>query len=154
MSQQEVLTTHTDYVNRYPSILQTTFYNFTSTKTTKELCAGVVKGAKIYPKNQTQHYADLEMLSDAAELHPAFTNPSTHNPKRLECIRVDGATDEGPSHDEVKFLWAARHLKRGKLVTLVSSRSSGSSYLNRVELQNGWPLHTRICSYLQLWICL
>ena len=77
------------------------------------------------------------MLSDAAELHPAFTNPSTHNPKRLECIRVDGATDEGPSHDEVKFLWAARHLKRGKqLVTLVSSQSSGSSYLNRVELQN------------------
>ena len=62
-----------------------------------ELCAGVVKGTKIYPKNQTQHYADLEMLSDAAELHPAFTNPSTHNPKRLECIRVDGATDEGPS---------------------------------------------------------
>ena len=36
VSQQEVLTTHTDYVNRYPSILQTTSYNFTSTKT-KEL---------------------------------------------------------------------------------------------------------------------
>ena len=42
-----------------------------------------------------------------------------------------------PSHDEVKFLWAARHLERGKLITLVSSQSSGSSYLNRVELQNG-----------------
>ena len=105
MSQQEVLTTHTDYVNRYPSILQTTSYNFTSTKITKELCAGVVKGAKIYPKNQTQHYADLEMLSDAAELHPAFTNSSTHNPKWLECIRVDGATDEGPSHDENLSHW-------------------------------------------------
>ena len=51
--------------------------------------------------------------SDAAELCPAFTNPSTGNPKRLECIRVDGATDKGPSHDEVKFWWAARHLKRG-----------------------------------------
>ena len=34
----------------------------------------------------------------------------------------------------MKFWWAARHLKRGKLVTLVSTRSSGSS---RVELQNG-----------------
>ena len=55
VTQQEILTTHTDYVNRYPSILQTTSYNFTGTKTTKELCAGVVKGAKIYPKNQTQH---------------------------------------------------------------------------------------------------
>ena len=32
---------------------------------------------------------------------------------------------------------AARHLKHGKLMTLVSSRSSGSSNLNRVELQNG-----------------
>ena len=46
-------------------------------------------------------------------------------------------SDEGPSHDEVRFWWAARHLKLGKLVTLVSTRSSGASYLNRVELQNG-----------------
>ena len=37
----------------------------------------------------------------------------------------------------MRFWWAARHLKHGKLVTLVSSRSSGSSFLNRVELQNG-----------------
>ena len=40
---QDVLTTHTDYVNRYPSILQTTSYNFTGTKSTEEKCAGVVK---------------------------------------------------------------------------------------------------------------
>lgn len=66
-----------------------------------------------------------------------FVQHSSGDPKRIECIRVDGATDEGLSHDKVKFLWAARHLKLGKLVTLVSSRSSGSSYLNRVELQNG-----------------
>lgn len=45
MNQQEVLTTHTI---RYPSILQTTSYNFTGTKITKDQCAGVVKGAKIY----------------------------------------------------------------------------------------------------------
>ena len=37
-----VLTTHTDYVNKYPSLLQTTSYNFSTTKTTKEACAGVV----------------------------------------------------------------------------------------------------------------
>ena len=57
--------------------------------------------------------------------------------KAIECIRVDGASDEGPSHEEVQFWWTARHLKGGNLVTLVSSRASGSSYLNRVELQNG-----------------
>ena len=50
---KDVLTTHTDYVNR--SILQTTSYNFTGTKTTKEKCAGVVKAAKVFPKNPTQH---------------------------------------------------------------------------------------------------
>ena len=90
----------------------------------------------MYPKNPTQHYADIEMLSGLPELQPAFTT-SSGLPKRIECVRVDGATDEGPGHDEVRFWWAARHLKHGKLVTLVSSRSSGSSYLNRVELQNG-----------------
>ncbi len=58
-------------------------------------------------------------------------------PKQIECIRVDGASDEGPSHDEVRFWWSVRHLEHGKLATLVSSRSSGCSYLNRVELQNG-----------------
>ena len=147
VSQREILTTHTDYVNRYPSILHTTSYNFTGTKITKDLCAGVVKVAKIYPKMK-QHYADLEMLSDTPELCSAFTNPLTGNPKRIQYIRVDGATDEGPSHDEVKFLWAARHLKHGTLVMLVSSRSSGSSYLNCVELQMvAWLLLTQTCLY-------
>ena len=132
---KELLTTHTDYVNRYPSLLQTTSYNFTATKTTPEFCAGVVKGSKVYPKNPTQHYSDLVMLSQQKELVHAFKNNGI--PKRIECIRVDGATDEGPSHDEVRFWWTFRHLKHGKLATLVSSRSSGCSYLNRVELQNG-----------------
>ena len=135
VSGQDVLTTHTDYVNKYPSILRTTSYNFTATKTSKEKCAGVVKAAKVYPKNSAQHYADLEMLSTCTDLQSAFTNPLTDKPKRIECVRVDGACDEGPSHVEVKFWWAARHLDHGKLVTLVSSRSSGCSYLNRVELK-------------------
>ena len=50
---------------------------------------------------------------------------------------MDGACDEGPGHEEVRFWWAARHLEKKKLVTLVSSRSDGSGYLNKVELQNG-----------------
>ena len=40
-------------------------------------------------------------------------------------------------HHMRKFWWTARHIESGNLVTFFSSRSSGSSYLNRVELQNG-----------------
>ncbi len=57
--------------------------------------------------------------------------------KPIDCIRVDGAGDEGPIHAEVQFLWTERHLEQEKVCTLVTTRSSGSSYLNRVELQNG-----------------
>ncbi len=64
-------------------------------------------------------------------------NPVSGEQKLVECIRVDGATDEGPSHEEVQFWWTVRHVEVAKLVTLVTARSSGSSYLNRVELQNG-----------------
>ena len=134
---EDILTTHTDYVSRYPAVLQTTSYNFSPTKTTSEMCAGVVKGSKVYPKNPAQHYADIEMLSNIPDLQSVFLHPSSGQPKQIECVRVDGATDEGPGHDEVRFWWAERHLKHGKLVTMLSSRSSGSSYLNRVELQNG-----------------
>jgi hypothetical protein len=57
--------------------------------------------------------------------------------KPTDCIRVDGAGDEGPIHAEVQFSWTERHLEQEKVCTLVTTRSSGSSYLNRVELQNG-----------------
>ena len=55
---QELQTT-TTYTNCYKSILQTTSYNFTKTKTTTELCAGVVKATGVYPKNPMQHTCDL-----------------------------------------------------------------------------------------------
>ena len=96
-----------------------------------------MKAQAIYCKNPAQHYADLKMLSTISELQPAFLNPHTNEPKLIECIRVDGAGDEGPAHEEVMFWWTVRHLENGNLVTLLSSRSSGLSYLNRVELQNG-----------------
>ena len=44
---------------------------------------------------------------------------------------------KGQSHEEVQYYWTERHLLRNKMATLVTTRSSGSSYLNRVELQNG-----------------
>ena len=134
---KEVLTTRTDFVNKYPSVLQTTFYNFTSTSTTGEVCAGVVKAPKVHQKDQAQHAADLELLESKEELSPVFVNGSNGLAKSVECASVDGASDEGPSHEEVQFWWAARHLAKGRVATLVTTRSSGSSYLNRVELQNG-----------------
>lgn len=77
------------------------------------------------------------MLESKEELLPVLVNLHTGLPKLVECVRVDGATDEGPSHDEVQFWWTQRHIVKERLATLVTSRSSGSSYLNRVELKNG-----------------
>lgn len=82
------------------------------------------------------HSADLYMLQTKPELRAAFFTPKG-NPKTLECIRVDGASDEGPFHAEVQYWWTERHLSQANVATLVTTRSSGSSYLNRVGLQNG-----------------
>lgn len=98
---QEVLTTRTDYVNKYPSVLQTTSYNFSRTNTTGEVCVGVVKASPIHQKNPAQHIADLCMLESKKELEPVFYDLSTGCPKSVECIHIDGATNEGPSHSEV-----------------------------------------------------
>lgn len=61
---------------------------------------------------------------------------NSDNPKDIECIQVDGAGDEGPSHLEVQFLWTERHLCKPTKITMVTTRCSGDSFLNRVELQN------------------
>jgi hypothetical protein len=50
---------------------------------------------------------------------------------------VDGSRDEGPVHEEVQYCWTKGHLVKGAKAMVVSTRSSGSSYKNRVELQNG-----------------
>ena len=133
---REVLATYTDFVNPYPSVLQTTSYNFSATGTTDEICVGVVKAQPLHSKNPLQHSADMEMLRQEESLKNVFYNTQGVS-KLIDCIRVDGATDEGPSHLEVQYWWTKKHLDERKLVTLVTTRSSGSSYLNRVELQNG-----------------
>lgn len=60
VSGKGVLTTTTDYVNKYKSVLQTTSYNFTATKMTGEMCAGIVKAQAIFAKKPAQHAADLK----------------------------------------------------------------------------------------------
>lgn len=130
-------TTRTDYMNPYPSVLQTTSYNFPSTETTNEICGGVVKAKKLFNKNPAQHYADMLMLEKHEDIKQAFLNPRTGKQKDIECIRVDGGGDEGPVHEEVQYWWTKRHLLKQTKAMMVSTRSSGSSYKNRVELQNG-----------------
>lgn len=125
------ITTRTDYVNKYSSVLQVTSYLIPATKTTVQHSAGLVKAHILYPKDPSQHAADLVMLENDPDFKPCLKN------KPIDCIRVDGAGDEGPIHPEVQFLWTERHLEQEKVCTLVTTRCSGSSYLNRVELQNG-----------------
>ena len=134
---QESITTYTDYVNRYPSTLQSTSYNFSGTQTTQEVCVGVVKASGLFPKNAAQHAADLAFLQTLPHLSPVFNDPVNNSPKVIECVRVDGGNDEGPNHEEIQFFWTARHIETPTVSTLVTTRNSGASYLNRVELQNG-----------------
>ena len=133
----EHLTTYTDYTTKYPSKLQTTSYNFPSTETTGEVCCGVVKAPLLHTKNAAQHFVDLQMIQEQDAMKPAFINPESKEMKKIECIRVDGGCDEGPSHVEVQYWWTRRHLEAKTTATLVTSRNSGASFRNRVELQNG-----------------
>ena len=41
--------------------------------------------------------------------------------KAVDCIRVDGAGDEGPSHHEVQFYWTERNFLLGKKATIVTT---------------------------------
>lgn len=52
------------------------------------------------------------MFSKQDIFREVFHDPSSSEKrlKEVEFIRVDGATDEGPSHHEGQFLWTERHL--------------------------------------------
>lgn len=85
----DVLTTRTDYVNIYSSVIQTS-YNFSATETTAEVCAGVVKAPGIFLKNAAQHKCDLEILEEQEYIKPVFFNQAGE-PKAIDC--VVGASD-------------------------------------------------------------
>ena len=76
------------------------------------------------------------MIEKQEAVKPAFGNPNTGAMKQVECVRVDGSFDEGPAHHEVLYWWTLRHLESGSRAIMITSRNSGASYLNRVELQN------------------
>ena len=135
LSVKPTATTHTDFTNKYAAQLQVTSYNFSKTATSDEICVGVVKATGLHEKSPSQHAADLQLVEQLDVVKKAFF-VEDHS-KEIEFIRVDGGSDEGPSHHEVQFLWTERHVARSTKVTMVTTRCSGDSYLNRVELQNG-----------------
>ena len=53
---------------------------------------GIVKPHFTYPNNAAQHAADLEFLQSSPDLQPWMAN------RPIDYIRVNGASDEGPSH--------------------------------------------------------
>ena len=59
------------------------------------MAAGVLKGAKVYPQNPAQYYADLDMLTHTPQFQSVFFD-SSGCVKKVECIRVHGATDRVP----------------------------------------------------------
>ena len=137
ISEGEPLTTKSDYVNKYPSSLQTTSYNFLSTGTTAEICAGIGKATPLHSKNPAQHFHDLNAIETYPDVQSAFFNCLTGERKTKICVRVGGGHDEGPSHKEVQFWWTCYHLDKASQVLVLTTRDSGSSNKNRVELQNG-----------------
>ena len=96
----EVLTTHTDYINHYRSVLQ--IYNLPRTQTTPEVHTGVVKAVPLHQKNPAQHASDFSMLMGKEELVGVFYKENGKI-KNILCVRVDGASDEGLSHDKVQI---------------------------------------------------
>lgn len=130
------LTTKNDFQASYPNTLQTSSYNFTAANNTGKLCAGVLKATPVHCKNPAQHLADLEMLGKEGNLQAAFVK-STGVLKQIECVRTGSGSDEAPHFEEIQFWWTKRHFEKPTAVHLVTSRHSGGSNLNRVELQNG-----------------
>ena len=86
--------------------------------------------------------ADLEMVEKEEHFQPAFISLEGKK-KIIECIRTDSGSDEAPCYDEVQFWWTRRHMEKPTVVQLVTSRQSGGSNLNRVELQNGCEVKAR-----------
>ena len=97
----------------------------------------VVEAAKLHQNNPTQHMADLCMLESKPELFSAFINSLSGAHKQIECIRVDRATDEPQTMKRSSSFGHSTILLKKKIVTVATSRSSGSSFFNRVKLQNG-----------------
>ena len=70
IAEEVPLTTKSNYVNKYPSTLQTTSYNFLGTGTTAEVCTGVVKAIPLHSKIPAQHFNDLNEIETYLDVQP------------------------------------------------------------------------------------
>ena len=61
------VTTRTDYVNKYKSVLQTLMHLMMETETTPQKVLGIVKPHQLHPKDPSQHMADLYMMTRMAD---------------------------------------------------------------------------------------
>ena len=66
------LTTHTEFLNKHQTQLQTTSYNFTETSAASEVCAAIVKPAGVHQKNPTQYTVNMEILQTTESYYPLF----------------------------------------------------------------------------------
>ena len=77
---------------------------FLETENTGQVSFGVVKAAGVlHDKSPSQHLADLYFLKEKTEM--------CFDGKTVDCIRVNGGADKGPSILEVQFRWNKWHLK-------------------------------------------
>ena len=88
LSVEQEITTRTDFVNKYSSVLQTSTYLLMETDTSNERAAGIVKDHVSFGKNPSHHTSDLKFLKTTEEFKDYLSG------KTVDCIRVDGASDE------------------------------------------------------------
>ena len=120
-------------MNKYTSLLQTTSYLFEETETTPRTCVGVVKPHIVYEKSPCQDMADLNMLQKKEEFSHVF---SCEDAKKIWLIMVDELGIRA-QYTKIAFLRAEKHLRESHYFTSITTRHSGGSYLNPVELMNG-----------------
>ena len=65
LTNRPALTTRTDFVNDYPSVIQTTSYLLMETDTSKQACVGVVKLHFTYPKKQLS----MRLIWNSCRIH-------------------------------------------------------------------------------------
>lgn len=118
---------NTDYVTLYKAVLQTVHRT-------------ILQNLKLFLKCVLALVFFLNSRSRNAGDH-AWTEASLSKCTNWEtwdwlsvCELVDGSGDEGPIHEDIQILWTVQHLEKETIAVTVTTRSSGSNYLNRVEL--------------------
>ena len=115
LTKDNTITTRTDFISKHQPHLQTTSYKFSKTKTTGEVCIGIVKASGVHQKSPAQHSVDLPSLENTD--YSFLFKDDRGNNKRIECVCVYGATVKGPGFNEVQFMWTERHVQRPAFVT-------------------------------------